>query len=110
VIRNLAEALERGWHRYRKVLSPIRLARKPTSGGLAVRYERPDRVVRKQEAREKLVQRYEAGQKLVKEGISHREIARRLHMHRESVIRYARADHFPEKPKQPPRLESVLNF
>ncbi|WP_220200121.1 hypothetical protein [Ktedonospora formicarum] len=40
---------------------------------------------------------------MVKEGVSHREIARRLHMHRESVIRYARADHFPEKPQQSPR-------
>ncbi|MBO0793740.1 MAG: ISL3 family transposase [Ktedonobacteraceae bacterium] len=110
LVRNLAEALERGWHRHRKVLSTIRVAKKPTFGGLAVRYERPDRVVRKQEAREKLVQRYEAVQRLVKEGISHREIARRLHMHRGSVIRYARADHFPEKPKQPPRSGILVPY
>jgi DNA-binding NarL/FixJ family response regulator len=103
VIRNLAEALERGWHRHRKLLSTVRVAKRPASDGLAVRYERPDRVIRQQRARETLVQRYEAIQKLVKEGISHREIARRLHMHRESVIRYARADRFPEKPKRPPR-------
>jgi transposase len=104
VIRNLAEALERGWHRHRQILSAIRVVnRSPVSGSLAIRYDRPDRLRRQHQAREKLVERYEAVQKLVKEGVSHREIACRLRMHRESVIRYARADHFPEKPKRPPR-------
>lgn len=32
---------------------------------------------------------------------SHRASARELHMHRESVIRKAWADHFPEKPERP---------
>jgi transposase len=104
LVRNLAEALERGWHRHRKSLSAIRVAKRPEVGGLAVRYERPDRVMRQQQAREKLVQRYEAVQKLVKEGVSHKEIARRLHMHRESVIRYARADQFPRFAKAPTSL------
>ncbi len=40
LVRNLAEALERGWHRHRKSLSAIRVAKKPEAGGLAVRYER----------------------------------------------------------------------
>ncbi|GHO90289.1 hypothetical protein KSF_003370 [Reticulibacter mediterranei] len=44
---------------------------------------------------------YEAVQRLVKQGLSHRAIARELHMHRESVIRYAKADCFPEKPERP---------
>lgn len=37
----------------------------------------------------------------MKQGLSHRAIARQLHMHRESVIRYAKADRFPEKPERP---------
>jgi transposase len=48
-----------------------------------------------------LVERYEAVQRLVKQGLSHRAIARQLQMHRESVIRYAQADHFPERPERP---------
>ena len=40
LVRNLAEALERGWHRHRKTLSAIRVAKKPEAGGLAVRYAR----------------------------------------------------------------------
>jgi transposase len=50
-----------------------------------------------------LVERYEAVQRLVKQGLSHRAIARQLHMHRESVIRYATAGRFPERPERPVR-------
>ncbi|GHO48574.1 hypothetical protein KSX_67370 [Ktedonospora formicarum] len=39
---------ERGWHQHQKVLHLAHC--KPSSGGLAVCYERPDRVMRKQEA------------------------------------------------------------
>ena len=53
--------------------------------------------------RAKLLARYEAVQDLVKQGFSHREISRRLHFHRESVIRYARAETFPERAEQPTR-------
>ena len=41
------------------------------------------------------------GSRLLKQGRSHRAIAQHLHMHRESVIRYARAERFPEKPPRP---------
>ena len=36
-----------------------------------------------------------------KQGLSHREISRRLHLHRESVSRYARAETFPERTERP---------
>jgi transposase len=99
VIRNLAEALERGFHRHRQALKQIRVpVTDLRATPLTVRYARPDRERRKGQAREQLVERYEAVQRLVKQGVSHLEIARRLHLHRESVIRYARAESFPEKP------------
>jgi transposase len=66
-----------------------------------LRHRRPDRERKKQHAQAVLVERYEAVQRLVKQGVSHRTIARQLHMHRESVIRYARATRFPEKPERP---------
>jgi transposase len=101
VIRNLAEALERSFHRHRQSLKQIRVPVTDLKAvPLTVRYARPNRERRKSQAREKLVERYEAVQRLVKQGVSHREIARRLHMHRESVIRYARAESFPEKPSR----------
>ena len=90
-MRNLAEALERRFHRHRHVLKQIRVSvTNLNATPLTVRYARPDQEHRKVQARDKLVERYEAVQRLVKQGMSHREIARRLHMHRESVIRYAR--------------------
>ena len=66
-----------------------------------LRHLRPDRERRKQQARAKLVERYEAVQRLVKQGLSHRQISRQLHLHRESVIRYARAETFPERAERP---------
>lgn len=74
-----------------------------TSPSPLLRHLRPDRERRKQQARAKLVERYEAVQRLVKQGLSHRAIARQLHMHRESVIRYARAETFPEQTGRPAR-------
>lgn len=66
-----------------------------------LRHLRPDRERRRQQARAKLVERYEAVQHLVKQGRSHRAIARQLHLHRDTVIRYARAESFPERTEQP---------
>jgi transposase len=101
VVRNLAEALERCFQRHRQSLKQFRVPITDLkSVPLTVRYARPDRERRKRQARDKLVERYEAVQRLVRQGVSHREIARRLHMHRESVIRYARAERFPEKPSR----------
>jgi hypothetical protein len=96
--------VERSFHRHRQALKQIRVPITDLqSVPLNVRYRRPEREQRRLQAREKLVERYEAVQRLVKQGVSHREIARRLHMHRESVIRYARAEQFPEKPERKAR-------
>jgi transposase len=40
------------------------------------------------------------GSRLVKQGLSHRAIASQLHMHRESVMRDAKAERFPERPER----------
>jgi hypothetical protein len=39
------------------------------------------------------------GSRLVKQGLSYHAIAQRLHMHRESVIRSAKAERFPGRPE-----------
>ena len=66
-----------------------------------LRHPRPDRERRKQQTRVAPLERYEAVQSLVKQGLSHREISRCLHLHRESVIRYAKAKAFPERTERP---------
>lgn len=102
VLRNLAETVERILQRHRKALKQIHLVTTPASpSSVLLRHRRPDRERKKQHARTALVERYEAVQRLVKRGLSHRAIARQLHMHRESVIREASAEHFPEKPERP---------
>jgi transposase len=104
VLRNLAEVVEKVLGKHRQALKTIHLVTKPaTSPSPLLRHPRPDRERRKQQARAKLVERYEAVQRLVKQGLSHRAIARQLHMHRESVIRYARAETFPEQAERPAR-------
>ena len=75
----------------------------PAATSALLRHLRPEREQRKHHARAKLVERYEAVQQLVQQGLSHRAISRRLQMHRESVIRYAKAEAFPERAEQPTR-------
>ena len=102
VLRNLTETVERVLARHRKALKQIHLVQTPASPpSVLLRHHRPDRERKKQHARAVLVERYQAVQRLVKQGLSHRAIARQLHMHRESVIREASADGFPEKPERP---------
>jgi transposase len=102
VLRNLTETVECVLGRHRKALKQIHLVRTPASPpSVLLRHRRPDRERKKQQARAVLLERYEAVQHLVKQGLSHRAIARQLHLHRESVIRYAKADRFPEKPERP---------
>jgi len=102
VLRNLAEAVERLLQQHRRMLQQIHLVRTPPSPpSVLLRHLRPDRQRRKQLARAALVERYEAVQRLIKQGLSHRAIARQLHMHRESVLRYAKVERFPERPEQP---------
>ncbi len=101
VLRNLAEVVEKVLGKHRQALKSIHLVTTPAAASVLLRHLRPEREQRKQQARAKLMERYEAVQRLVKQGLSHRAIARQLHMHRESVIRYAKADRFPEKPERP---------
>jgi len=102
VLRNLAELVEKVLGKHRQALKTIHLVTTPaTSASPLLRHLRPDRERRKHQARTVLLERYEAVQRLVKQGLSHREISRRPHLHRESVIRYARAETFPERAECP---------
>jgi transposase len=102
VLRNLAEMVEKVLAKHRQALKTIHLVTKPvTSVSPLLRHLRPERELRKQQARAVLLDRYETVQRLVKQGLSHREIARQLHLHRESVIRSARAETFPERTERP---------
>jgi len=102
VLRNLAEVAEKVLNKHRQALKTIHLVRSPqTVPSLLLRHQRPERERRKQQARAKRVERYEAVQRLVKQGLSHSEISRRLHLHRDSVIAYARAETFPERTERP---------
>lgn len=103
VLRNLAETAEKILGQHRQALKSIHLITTPAATSPLLRHLRPEREQRKQRARAKLVERYEAVHRLVKQGLSHREISRQLHLHRESVIRYARAETFPERAEQPAR-------
>jgi transposase len=102
-LRNLAEVAEKVLGKHRQALKSIHLVTTEASTSVLQRHLRPEREQRKQRARAKLVERYEAVQLLVKQGLSHKEISRRLHLHRDSVIRYARAETFPERAEQPAR-------
>jgi transposase len=103
VLRNLAEVAEKVLGKHRQALKSIHLVTTSTATSVLQRHLRPEREQRKQRARAQLVERYEAVQLLVKQGFSHKEISRRLHLHRDSVIRYARAETFPERAEQPAR-------
>jgi transposase len=103
VLRNLAEVAEKVLGKHRQALKNIHLVTTGASTSALQRHLRPEREQRKQRARAKLVERYEAVQRLVKQGLSHKEISRRLHLHRDSVIRYARAETFPERVERPAR-------
>jgi transposase len=101
VLRNLTEVVEKVLGKHRQALKGIHLVTTPAASSPLLPHPRSEREQRKHQARAKLVERYEAVQHLVKQGLSHREIARRLHLHREAVIRYARAETFPERAERP---------
>ncbi len=103
VLRNLAEVAEKVLGKHRQALKQIHLVTTPAASSVLLRHLRPEREQRKHQARAKLVERYEAVKLLMKQGLSHRAVSRQLHMHRESVIRYARAETFPERAEQPTR-------
>jgi transposase len=104
VVRNLAEMAERVLQAHRPALKAIHLlsknADKPSP---LLRHQRPDRERKKQHVQAGVQQRYEAVQQLIKQGLSHSAISRQLHLHRDSVIRYARAETAPSRPSRPAR-------
>lgn len=104
VVRNLAEMAERVLQAHRPALKAIHLltknADKPSP---LLRHQRPERQRKKQQVQERVQQRYEAVHQLIKQGLSHNAISRELHLHRDSVIRYARAETVPSRPSRPAR-------
>jgi transposase len=102
VVRNLAEMIGRVLQAHRLALKAIHLltknADKPSP---LLRHLRPDRERKRQQAQAVVQERYEAVQQWIKQGLSHCAISRRLHLHRDSVIRYARAETAPSRPSRP---------
>ncbi len=102
LVRNLCEAVERGLQRYQRDLKCRRLLTSANRTHPApLRYIRPERATQRQQARQRCLDRYEAIQERKRQGVSHLEIARRLHLARSTVVRYAHAPQFPERPAHP---------
>jgi len=95
--KNLGEAVERIFHRHREALQHIKVASSSSSRrGVTDPLLRPERLGQREQARTKRMQRYEAVRALYLQGISLSEIARRLHMGRMTVQKFAYADAYPE--------------
>ena len=95
--KNLSETLERIFHRHREALQQIRVAGAASSSvPIATPIPRPERQGQREQARSKRMQRYEAVRQLYLQGISLSEIARRFHMGRMTVQKFAYADTYPE--------------
>ena len=95
--KNLAEAVERIFHRHREVLQHIKVSGSASSRKVVVDpHLRPERLEQRERARTKRMQGYEAVRQLYLQGISLSEIARRLQMGRMTVQKFAYADSYPE--------------
>jgi hypothetical protein len=95
--KNLSETLERLFHRHREALQQIRVAGAASSSvPIATPIPRPERQGQREQARSKRMQRYEAVRQLYLQGISLSEMARRFHMGRMTVQKFAYADTYPE--------------
>jgi transposase len=81
--KNLAEALERIFHRHHQALQQIRVAHSKSSPvPVATTIPRAERAGQREQSRSKRMQRYEAVRQLYLQGISLSEIARRFRMGR----------------------------
>ena len=95
--KNLAEAVERIFHRHQEVLQQIKVASATRSTKVVVDpLLRPERLGQREQTRTKRMQRYEAVRALYLQGISLSEIARRLQMGRMTVQKFAYAETYPE--------------
>ena len=95
--KNLAEAVERIFHRYRQALQQIVIANSASSSvRVATRIPRPERQGQREQTRSKRMQRYQAVRDLYLQGISLSEIARRFHIGRMTVQKFAYAETYPE--------------
>ncbi len=103
LLQNLREALERVLHRNYAHLQHLPVAEPPPlPPGVKPRPRRIRPVTASEQARQDVSRsqrrrRYDAVRQLVADGIAHREIARRLHLSRTTVRRFALADTFPKR-------------
>ena len=97
VHKNLAEAVERIFHRHQKTLQQVVVSFSPSSSTpLSAPIPRPERQKSQEQTHTKRVQRYEAVRTLYLQGVTLSEIARRFHMGRMTVQKFAYADTYPE--------------
>ena len=97
VHKNLAEAVERIFHRHQKALQQVVVSFSPfSSTPLSAPLPRPERQKSQERTRTKRVQRYETVRALYLQGITLSEIARRFHMGRMTVQKFAYSDTYPE--------------
>lgn len=97
VQKNLSEVGERIFHRHRQALQQIVVARSASfSAPVSVPIPRPEREASRQQTRSRRMQQYEAVRDLYLQGTSLSEIARRFHMGRMTVQKFAYADTYPE--------------
>jgi len=97
VHKNLAEAVERIFHRHQKALQQIVVSFSSSSSApLSAPIPRPERQKSQERTRTKRVQLYEAVRALYLQGVTLSEIARRFHMGRMTVQKFAYADAYPE--------------
>jgi transposase len=95
--KNLSEAVERIFHRHREALQQIMVAGSASSSALVTApIPRPERQAQRKQTRSKRMQRYEAVRELYLQGTGLSEIARRFHMGRMTVQKFAYADTYPE--------------
>lgn len=95
--KNLAEAVERVFHRHQKALQQIVVSFSSSSSvPLFAPIPRPERQKSRERTRTKRMQRYEAVHALYLQGVTLSEIARCFHMGRMTVQKFAYADAYPE--------------
>ena len=91
--KNLGEVVERIFRRHQDALQHIKVA---PSSSVAIPIPRQEQQGQKAITRTRRIQRYEAVRQLYLQGITLSEIARRLHMGRMTVQKFAYAETYPE--------------